>query len=253
MSNNKDSQSDLNASSVLNKTILGIIVARGGSKGLPGKHLMDLGGKPLIAYSIDSALSSKKLDKTILSTDDEEIRQTAINLGVEAPFLRPPEFAKDKSTVFPAIRHAVKWLQKNENYRPEYILLLQAASGVFRTPEDIDNCIDLILEKNADSVVTYTKPKQHPFWMKQLVDDGRLAEYIPGSENPVNLQRQWLPEVYYPTGSVYVAKTSMIEKQDSFYSKNSYPYFIEQERAIDIDSLNDLLLARAIIELERNI
>ena len=243
----------MNTKSTIKPNILGIIIARGGSKGLPGKHLMDLGGKPVLAYSIDAASASKRLDRTILSTDDEEIRQAAINLGVAAPFLRPAEFATDKSIVFPTIRHTLKWLEENENYRPEYILLLQAASGVFRTADDIDSCIDLILEKNADSVVTYTKSKQHPFWMKKLVDDGRLEEYIPGAENPANLQRQWLPEVYYPTGFVYVAKTTMVEQQDSFYSNKSYPYFIEQERAIDIDSLNDLLLARLIIESKRNI
>jgi len=232
----------------LKKTILGIILARGGSKGLPRKHLMDLGGKPMISYSINAALSSNNLDRTILSTDSEEIRQKAIDLGIDAPFLRPAEYATDTSLVFPALRHAIKWLEEKENYRPDYILLLQAASGVFRTPNDIDKCIDLILNKDADSVVTYTKAKQHPYWMKKIVDEGRLEEFIPGTENPVNLQRQSLPDVFYPTGFVYVAKTSMVENQDSFYSNKSYPYFIEQDRAIDIDSLNDLLLARLMIE-----
>ena len=131
--------------------ILGVITARGGSKGIPGKNIKLLCGKPLIAYTIEAAKKSGALDRLILSTDDPTIAQVAKSFGCEVPFMRPPELAKDHVSHLPVMQHAVQWLSNKEGYKPEYVMILQPTSPL-RQPFHIKETVDLILETDADSV-----------------------------------------------------------------------------------------------------
>src|SRR3989344_1664495 len=133
--------------------VLGIITARGGSKGIPGKNIKPLLGKPLIAYTIESAKTSGVFDRLILSTDDAEITRVAKEYGCDVPFMRPTELAEDKSAHLPVMQHAVRWLKENENYSPDYVMILQPTSPL-RQPFHIQEAVDLILRTKADSVLS---------------------------------------------------------------------------------------------------
>ena len=158
--------------------VLAVITARGGSKGLPQKNIRPLAGKPLIAYTIDTASQARLLDRTVVSTDDQQIAEIARQHGAETPFLRPPQLATDDISVYPALAHAVQWLEEHEDYHPDYVMLLQPTSPL-RTVEDIDNSIMIALEKDADGVVSLCEAKHHPYWMKRVTVDGQIVDFIP--------------------------------------------------------------------------
>src|SRR5262249_33542953 len=132
-------------------SILGLISARGGSKGLPRKNVLPVAGKPLIAWTIGAALSSRKLSRLLVTTDNQEIAEVARAYGAEVPCLRPAELARDESPVIEAVEHALRWVEKEKGEMPEYVLLLQPTSPL-RTTADIDGAIDLACSRNADAV-----------------------------------------------------------------------------------------------------
>lgn len=224
--------------------VLGIIIARGGSKGLPRKNIRLLAGKPLIAYTIEAAQKARRLDRCVLSTEDEEIAEVARQWGAEVPFMRPPELARDDTLAFPVLRHAMRWLEEREGYIPDYVLCLQPTTPL-RTAEDIDKSIEIAIEKDADAVVGYARAKQHPHWMKRITEDGRLVEFLPMER--AYLRRQGVPELYHVSGSIYLAKRSLLLAKDSFYTDKTYAYVVPQERAIDIDTIWDLRLAELML------
>lgn len=226
-----------------NKTILAIIPARGGSKGIPGKNIIDLAGKPLIAWTIEAAKKSKYIDRLVLSSDDDEIINLAAQWGCEAPFKRPDEFAKDNTPGVDPVLHAISMLPGFD-----YVILLQPTSPL-RTAEDIDGCIEYCMMKQANCCVSVTEPDKSPFWM-YTINSQSILEPILQIDNEVVTRRQDLPVVYALNGAVYVAKCDWLIANKSFLSKETIGYAMSKDRSVDIDSLRDLQLARVILDFK---
>jgi len=225
-------------------TILGIIPARGGSKAIPRKNLALLANKPLLAWTVEVALESASLDRLVISTDDPEIADVGKKLGAEIPFLRPTELAADTSTSIDVILHAIRWFADNENYRPDYVLLLQPTSPL-RTATDIRESIKLALAKHADCVVSVCETHQHPLWMKGVNDEGRLVDLYP--QSPAPTRRQDLPSVFALNGAIYLALRTFVLSERTFISDRTYAYVMPENRSLDVDTPWDLYLANLIL------
>jgi CMP-N,N'-diacetyllegionaminic acid synthase len=229
--------------------VLTLITARGGSKSVPKKNVRVVAGKPLIAWTIEAAISCSNLDRVIVSTDDEEIAQTARDWGAEVPFMRPTELAQDDSPHIPVVTHAVEWMESHEGFKCDYVLLLQPTSPL-RTSEDIDASIQLALENDADSVVSVCEAPYHPYLAKNIVD-GRLENIITPPDG--YLARQVLPRSYVNNGAIYLVRRDYFMKSQTLFSDHSYAYVMPQDRSLDIDTPWDLHLAELILkDLDRS-
>lgn len=224
--------------------ILAIIPARGGSKSIPTKNIRPVAGKPLIAWTIQAALASHHSPRVIVSTDHEQIAETARCFGAEVPFLRPAELAQDDTPGIAPILHAAQWLAEQENYHPDFVMCLQPTSPL-RVTEDIDQAIDLLLAKAADAVVSVTPADHHPYWMKRLDPSGRLGDFAP---HPPTIRRQDLPAAYALNGAIYVARCEVLLGYKTWYTDKTYGYVMPPERSIDVDSQWDMYLADLIMK-----
>lgn len=225
-----------------NPKILGIITARGGSKGVPGKNIKLLGGKPLIAYTIEAAKLSKVFDRLILTTDDVKIADVARAYGCEVPFMRPPELATDKMQHLPVLRHAVQWLKDNEGYCPDYTMTLQPTSP-FRKPEHIREAVKIILETNADSVLGVSEMPGHvnPYKSMLMNAEGKLTLF---NGNPIKqriMRRQDLPPAYASNGMIYLYKTENLfrDEPNAFFGDDVRACVIDAKYNVDIDTPED--------------
>src|SRR3984893_17189895 len=225
-------------------TILGVIPARGGSKAIPRKNLAVLANRPLIAWTVEVAIASASLDRLVISTDDPEIAEVGKKLGAEMPFLRPTELATDASTSMDVVLHAIRWFADNENYLPDFVLLLQPTSPL-RTATDIRESIKLALAKHADSVVSVCESHQHPLWMKGVNDEGRLIDLYPQSAAPA--RRQDLYPVFALNGAIYLALRTFLLSERAFISDCTYAYVMPENRSLDVDTPWDLYLANLIL------
>lgn len=201
---------------IKNYTVLAIIPARGGSKRIPNKNIKPLLGKPLIAYSIEEAKKSKYIDRVIVSTDSESIKDASIRFGAEVPFLRPADISGDTSVDFDLFHHALLWFEKEEKYLPDIIVQLRPTSP-FRVVKNIDDAIELLAaHPDADSVRTVTKPEQHPYKMYRY-EEGRFLKPLLEIENEpeaFNLPEQKLPACVKHVGYVdCVWRKTLIEKK----------------------------------------
>lgn len=243
----------VNRNRILNNTteieVLGIIPARGGSKSIPRKNILPLGGHPLIAYSIAAGLASETIDRLIVSTDDDEIAEVAKQHGAEVPFLRPAEFAQDNTPDLPVFQHALKWLKENEGYEPDIVVQLRPTSP-FRRVSHIDFSVYRLLEHpEADSIRTVCVPFQNPFKMWRIGDDGFMIPLMQTEfDEPYNMPRQALPDVYWQTGYVDAAWKDTIIEKNSMTGKRILPLVIDAGDWIDIDSINDWLRAEQLIK-----
>ncbi len=225
--------------------VLGLIPARGGSKGIPGKNIAPVAGRPLLAWTIEAAHASGRVSRLIVSTDDQSIADVARQYGAEVPFLRPAELAQDDTPGIEPVLHAVRWVEENEGYRPEYVMLLQPTSP-FRSSEDILAAVELAQGRQADSVVSVCLAHHHPFWTKSLDGDGRMQEFIK-LDRPY-LSRQNLPDAYALNGAIYLVRREVLLAQRNFYGNVTYGYVMPAERSIDIDSPWDLYLADLVMK-----
>ncbi len=231
------------------KTVLAVIAARGGSKGLPGKNLADLGGRPVVAWSVAAGKGSRHVDRLILSSDDRAIIAAARHAGCETPFKRPARLATDKASIYEVLLHALDAM--DESY--DYVVLLQATSPL-RTARDIDACIELCRRSGAPAVVSVSLAAKPPQWMYELDAKGRLRPILKG-RSAAGLfktrrsagRRQELPPVYHPNGAVYVARVDWLRKRRVFVGPGTRAYVMPTERSVDIDTRADLLLARALV------
>jgi CMP-N,N'-diacetyllegionaminic acid synthase len=221
------------------KKILAVIIARGGSKGVPRKNIKPAGGKPLIAWMIEAGKQSQYIDKLIVSSDDHEIISVAKSFGCSAPFVRPAEYAQDNITADDVIVHAL-----NSVHEFDYVLALQPTSPL-TISKDIDGCIDFCINSNAESVVTVTEPGKNPYWTFTMGTGNKL--YPVFEQKYFRQQRQELPQVYIPTGAVKMAESTWFLQNKSFYSDSTLGYIVPNERSIDIDSELDFKLFEAII------
>lgn len=224
---------------------LAVIPARGGSKGLPGKNTRPLAGLPLIGWSIRSAKESRTLTRTIVSTEDPSIAETARAAGGDVPFMRPAELAQDDSSLVGVLRHAVAWFESNEGTRVEVVVLLQPTSP-FRAAEDIDSVVRLILEGGADSAETVVEDHAHPYH-RYFLKDGRLLPWRP--EMSASSRRQDFPPVYKPTGSVYTVRRDLLMEEGVLSGKDHRGLLVGPERSIDIDDEWDFRLAQWLADV----
>ncbi len=217
--------------------ILGIIPARGGSKGVPGKNIKLLNGKPLLAYTTEVALRSQFLSKVILSSDDDQIIETAKNGNVEVPFVRPAELSRDDSPTINVVIHALKWFEE-KNIFFDAVCLLQPTSP-FRTPEFLDEAIHKFIKTDCDSLVSVLKvPHEYnPHWTFEVNQNGNLK--IATGESNIIGRRQDLPEAYHRDGSIYMVKTAIVLEKYSLYGEKIA--FIESpsEWYVNIDTISD--------------
>lgn len=224
------------------KTVLAIIPARGGSKGVPRKNIRNLVGKPLIAWTIVAAKKSAYIDRLILSSDDPEIIDVAKHWGCEAPFVRPADLARDDTPGIDPILHALKELPGYD-----YVVVLQPTSPL-RTGEDIDGCIACCEEKLATACVSVTEPAHHPQWMFTLND----AEVLLPISEQRGIRRQDLPAVYALNGAVYVAQTAWLFEARNFLGEGAHGYVMPSSRSIDIDTEQDIAFAACLLQQQEN-
>jgi len=223
-------------------TIVGVVTARGGSKGIPGKNLKLLGGKPLIAYTLECAAASGVLDRVIVTTDDEAIADLARAWGGEVPFLRPAELAGDETPHLPVMQHALAWLRDRQGYRPDGVMILQPTSPL-RRPQDIRRAADLLGGGGADSVLTVSEvsPHAHPMRMLRVADDGSATLFVTGE--PVRRRinrRQELPPAWVMNGAIYAFRTGVLfAAEPSLYGDRTLAFPMPAPFGISVDDPED--------------
>jgi CMP-N,N'-diacetyllegionaminic acid synthase len=221
--------------------ILGIVVARGGSKSIPRKNVKILAGKPLIVWSIDAGIRSGILDRLIVSTDDQEIAEISKKAGAEIPFIRPSELAQDTTPTLPVLQHAVSFLREQEGYMPDYVLLLEPTSPC-RQSFHLQEAAIIVEETGADSIVALGEVPKHfsPEWQFNIEEDKKIALFTGGHINNVICRRQNLPTTYFRNGAFYLFKTDLLfEKDPSLYGEDVRGYVIENKYSVDIDTPED--------------
>lgn len=218
--------------------ILGLIPARGGSKGIPGKNVRLLGGKPLIAHTVDAALGSRHLDRIILSTDSPAVM--SVCAGVDIPFRRPSSLASDDATTSSVISHLIDWLQEEQEPLPEIVVLLQPTAPL-RTADDIDQCLDRLLESGSESIVSVSETPRHhhPAWQLCIGPSGTLATCDGTPLSQVVPRRQLLSPTYLRNGAIYAFRTSLFMRTGSFYSEHTLGYVMPPGRSVNIDTMDD--------------
>ena len=224
------------------KKVLGLIPARGGSKGVPKKNIKSLLGKPLIEYTIDSAKESKYIDHLIVSTDSEEIAKVCKSIPVDVPFIRPDHLASDKAKAIGVIQHAITTMEEIDGVTYDLVVYLEPPNPL-RLVEDIDNCLDLFEENKPDCVVSVQEANQfHPILMKQI-KAGRLQPIW--KDEPEGVPRQlYDPTAYMRNGAVYVFRKEHI-MNGIMYGKDILPYVMPVERSVCIDDMMDWYVAEA--------
>lgn len=226
------------------KRILALIPARGGSKGIKDKNITDLGGKPLIAYSLECGLNSEYVDSVVVTTDSERIAEVARQCGTRVPFLRPAELASDTAKTLDAVLHAVRTLeQMGERY--DLLLLLQPTQPL-RTSEDVDGAIRAYFANGCEDLVSVCEVSDHPILIR-TIEQGRLHNLLSCSST---CRRQDMPAYYRINGCIYINAVARLNENTSF-NDNPVPYVMQKSHSVDIDEPIDLEMAR--LQLKSNL
>ncbi len=219
-----------------NNTILGLITARGGSKGLPGKNVKNLMGKPLIAWTIEQALKSEYLDRVVVSTEDHQIADISKGYGAEVPFIRPKELATDAASNIDVVIHAVNQL-KDDKFLPDSVMLLQPTSPL-RRREDIDRAIELFYSSNTDTLVSVHMMVEHPYECLKLEKGG--WSYLASPKSNVTRRQEYGEDFFYINGAIYLAKIDFLLEKKTFLVENDTAlYFMHPAFGTDIDDIFD--------------
>jgi CMP-N-acetylneuraminic acid synthetase len=229
--------------------VLGLIPARGGSKGIPRKNVRPLGGRPLLAWTAETALAARGLARVVLSTEDAEIAEVGRTLGLDVPFMRPAALATDRTPMRDVVRHALRSLDEaGDEY--DAVCLLQPTVP-FRAPELVDACIARLEQVNADAVITVRRvpERYNPHWV-YLEDEEELLALSTGAEAPI-ARRQDLPPAYHRDGSVYVIHRRVITEGASFLGRRVAGHVIDDEVAVNIDEPTDWVLAERVLASRR--
>lgn len=228
------------------KRVLGVIPARGGSKGLPGKNLRPLLGKPLIAWSVEQARAAATIDDVIVSTDDAEIARVAAAAGAEVPFMRPAELAVDTAPTFPVLKHALDWLAARGR-RYDYLALIEATSPL-REAGDLDRALALLDSRDdADSIVAVAEvDTQHPEFLVRIGADGLLTPYL--RDRVKVLRRQDLDLLHYLSGTLYISRVDALLREQTFYHERTLPYPVPKHKCHEIDDLTDFIVVEALLD-----
>lgn len=224
---------------IKNKSILAIIPARGGSKGVIKKNIKDLFDKPLIVHTIEAANKSKYIDRTIISSDDNEIINVAKKYGADAPFIRPKNLAEDDTAGIDVILHAI-------NKCPQYdiVIMLQPTSPL-RTEFDIDLCIEYFSNNSSKACVSISEAESNPYWMYSLDQNSKIHPIL--EQKKEFYQRQKLPKVYQLNGAIYIAEKKWLQKNKSFITDETLGYIMPIERSVDIDTELDFKIVELIM------
>lgn len=224
---------------------LGLVPARGGSKGIPRKNVRPLRGRPLLEYTASAALASRALARVVLSTDDAEIAEIARRCGLEVPFIRPAHLAQDDTPSLEVVRHAVDWLEANGEHI-DAVCLLQPTHP-FRRVRDIDDCVSLLESADADSVVTIVAvpPEYNPHWVFLQAADGTL-HVSTGDAEPIT-RRQDLPPAFRREGSVYVTRRDVLMERRSMYGARMVGHLVPTDGRVDLDTLEDWARAEELL------
>lgn len=227
------------------KKILAVIPARGGSKGISQKNIREVGGKPLIAWTIKEAKKSRYLDRIILSSDNEEIIQVAKKYGCDVPFIRPSDLAKDETPGVSVLLHAIEML---DDY--DYVVLLQPTSPL-RSVDDIDGCITTCINKKLKSLVTITIAEKSPYWMFTKDSSNLLQPILKHSSNTLITRRQDLPVYFTLNGAINICDCEWLKENKKLITETTYGYEMPRSRSIDIDTLFDLKICTLLLK-EKN-
>lgn len=223
------------------KTFLAIIPARGGSKRLPRKNVLDLSGKPLIAHTIEAGLKSNYVDKVVVSSDDEEILEISKKFGAET-IKRPDNLANDTATTFDAIKHTID----NNIDKYNYIVLLQPTSPL-RNEKHIDEAIELLEIKNADAIISVCEMEHSPLWSNTLPQDGSMKGFL--RDEVLNKRSQDLEKYYRLNGAIYICKTDKLLENKNFLLKdNIFSYVMDRKNSVDIDEEIDFKITETILK-----
>ncbi|HBC87155.1 MAG TPA: hypothetical protein DCZ94_09395 [Lentisphaeria bacterium] len=231
------------------KTAVAIVMARGGSKGIPKKNLSLLRGKPLIQHAIESGLNCPEVDRVIVSTDSPEIADAARKCGAEVPFLRPAELAQSDTPDRPVMVHLIKWLKENENYEFAYLVNLRCTTPL-RQPFHVSEAMGVVTGCDCDSLRTVDKiqGKHHPYWMLKMDENGFSAPFVDGISTVKYHQRQLLPPAYSINALVDVIKVKTALEAESLYGKKMKILETDPIYSVDIDTEEDLIICSAIME-----
>jgi len=225
--------------------VLGLIPARGGSRGIPRKNVRLLGGKPLLQHTTEAALAARSLSRVVLSTEDEEIAAIGRDCGVDVPFMRPPDLAQDDTPTLPVVLHAMRWLE-HAGERYDAVCLLQATHPL-RRPEHVDGCVELLERTGADAAVTVRRvpPEYNPHWV-YVADEAGHLRLASGAREPIP-RRQELPLAFHREGSVYVARRDVVMDRHSLYGDCLMGYDLGSEPGVNIDDWDDWELAERLL------
>ena len=227
-------------------TTIALICARGGSKGLPGKNIRPLAGKPLLGWAIEHARAVARIDRVLVSTDCPEIAAVARAHGAELPFLRPADLARDDSPEWLAWRHAVEFLHETEGAYPERFVSVPATAPL-RLPQDIENCLDDYEQGGADIVVTVTDAHRSPYFNMVTRDTRGIAQLVIPPQGQV-FRRQDAPVVYDMTTVAYVTSPAFILSHDRVFAGSVRAVHVPPERALDIDTALDFRIAECLMQ-----
>ena len=223
---------------IADRSVIGVIPARGGSKGVPRKNIRPLAGKPLIAWTIEAARQSHSIDRLVLSSDDEEIIAIAEEWGCESPFLRPSELALDSTPTIDVVLHLLRELPSAH----DYVVLLQPTSPL-RTAADIDATIEHCIAAAAPSCVSLVVAEKSPYKMYSFDSEGRMNPLLPTSTTI----RQQLPTAYLTNGAVYATQRDWLLREQRFEGIGAVGYVMPPERSLDIDTEIDFIVAAALL------
>ena len=230
------------------KKVLGLVPARGDSKRLPRKNVLDLAGKPLIAWTIDAGLSCKYIDTLMVSSDDEEIMALSESRGANVPFKRPDHLASDTAASIDAVMHALDFYRER-GVSFDFVVLLQPTSPL-RTGMHINSALELLIDKKAYAVISVCKTAHSPLWCNTLGEDLSMDEFL--NSDVINKRSQDLPDFYRLNGAIYIADVAKLEQDKTFFlSNNTIAYKMDELSSVDIDTEIDLCVAEALMMSQR--
>lgn len=233
----------------MQQSVLGVVTARGGSKGLPGKNIRPLLGKPLINWTIEAALAAPSIDAVVVSTDDETIAQVARAAGARVPFMRPQSLAGDTASSVDVVIHAIDSLeQMGEHY--DVVVLLEPTSPM-RETSDIEQALLQLSTSGAGSVVSVCRAEgHHPSFMYRLANDARIDPYT--HRQPTGLRRQDIEAVFFLEGTVYCSRIDVLRAQRSFYHEDTRAYEVPKWKSLEIDDIYDSVMVEALMKFRES-
>jgi CMP-N,N'-diacetyllegionaminic acid synthase len=229
-----------------NKTFLAIIPARSGSKGLPGKNVKEICGKPLISWSIKAGLTSKYIDEVVVSTDCPQTKVLAEECGALVPFLRPDNLSSDTATSFDVIKHSIDFYNEKLGRTFDYIVLLEPTSPL-RQASDIDDSIELLMESDAESIVGICKTEcQNPVFLVHKNEENIVSGYL--NQDIKVLRRQDIEDVFFLEGTIYISEVNNYMKNKTFYHQGTIGYEVDKYKSLEIDDIDDFIMVEALMK-----